>query len=113
VPIKVRSGIFHPKVAVMSDDEGNVRASVGSGNLTFGGWGYNSEILDVLLPGRDSICFGELAELWSFSIRIPRAISALMSNGLRASTKHRFVPKSSERTGHRQLPFPAYPFAAA
>ncbi len=45
VPIKVRRGIFHPKVAIMADGEGNVRAGVGSGNLTFGGWGYNSEIL--------------------------------------------------------------------
>ena len=50
----------------MADGEGNVRAGVGSGNLTFGGWGYDSEILDVPLPGQKSSCFGALAEFIEF-----------------------------------------------
>src|ERR1019366_5811633 len=56
VPVKVKNGVFHPKIAVLIDDQGTVRATVGSGNLSFGGWGYNTEVLDVLVPGPDSNC---------------------------------------------------------
>jgi hypothetical protein len=45
----------------MVDEDFTVRATVGSGNLTFGGWGYNTEVLDVLIPGTDSNCFADLA----------------------------------------------------
>jgi hypothetical protein len=34
VPIRVRGGIFHPKIGVLSDEDGNVRAAVGSGKLS-------------------------------------------------------------------------------
>lgn len=61
VPVKVKNGVFHPKIAVLIDDQGTVRATVGSGNLSFGGWGYNTEVLDVLVPGPDSNCFSDLA----------------------------------------------------
>jgi hypothetical protein len=62
VPMKVMGGVFHPKITVLTDEEGTIRAAVGSGNLTFGGWGYNTEVLDVLVPGADSNCFGDLAD---------------------------------------------------
>jgi hypothetical protein len=62
VPIKVLpGGVFHPKIAIMADEDATVRATVGSGNLTFGGWGYNTEVVDVLVPGADSNCFADLA----------------------------------------------------
>lgn len=62
-PMKLATGIFHPKISLMADKEGNIRATVGSGNLTFGGWGNNNEIVDVLRPGRDAGCFADLAEM--------------------------------------------------
>jgi hypothetical protein len=62
IPIKVHHGVFHPKIAVMADEDGTVRATVGSGNLTFGGWGYNTELVDVLIPGPDSKVFEGLAD---------------------------------------------------
>lgn len=61
VPIAVRGGVFHPKIALVADEEGTIRATVGSGNLTFGGWGYNTEVLEMLVPGPDSNCFSDLA----------------------------------------------------
>ena len=61
VPVRVERGVFHPKIGIMADEESTVRAIVGSGNLTFGGWGYNTEVLDVLIPGIDSNCFADLA----------------------------------------------------
>lgn len=63
VPIKVDGGVFHPKISLLADESGNVRATVGSGNLSFGGWGYNNEVLEVLRPGKDSRCFSELSAM--------------------------------------------------
>lgn len=49
-PVAVTNGVFHPKVSVFtSADECHVL--VGSGNLTFGGWGGNCEVLEHLHPG--------------------------------------------------------------
>ncbi|MBY5660450.1 phospholipase D family protein [Rhizobium leguminosarum] len=63
VPIKVAGGVFHPKIALLEDEGGNIRATVGSGNLSFGGWGYNHEVLEILRPGHDSRCFAELSAM--------------------------------------------------
>lgn len=64
VPIKVSGGVFHPKISLFADEDGNVRATVGSGNLSFGGWGYNNEVLELLRPGRDSRCFSDIAAMF-------------------------------------------------
>ncbi|MFS8112041.1 hypothetical protein QD460_10000 [Rhizobium jaguaris] len=69
VPVRCRTGVFHPKIALMADEDGNIRATVGSGNLTFGGWGYNNEVLDYLRPGRDSACFADLAGMLESMMR--------------------------------------------
>ncbi|WP_417433676.1 hypothetical protein [Hoeflea sp.] len=63
VPIKITNGVFHPKVSLLADEAGNIRATIGSGNLSFGGWGYNNEVLEVLRPGRDSRCFSDIADM--------------------------------------------------
>ncbi|MDL2399461.1 hypothetical protein [Rhizobium mayense] len=69
VPVRCRTGVFHPKIALLADEDGNIRATVGSGNLTFGGWGYNNEVLDYLSPGRDSVCFADLAGMLESMMR--------------------------------------------
>src|SRR5260370_4036635 len=48
-PVSVSSGVFHPKITVMSAAE-ECHLLVGSGNLTFGGWGGNCEVLEHLHP---------------------------------------------------------------
>ena len=49
-PVAVTNGVFHAKVSVFtSADECHVL--VGSGNLTFGGWGGNCEVLEHLHTG--------------------------------------------------------------
>ncbi|HZI57793.1 MAG TPA: hypothetical protein VFF39_13510, partial [Verrucomicrobiae bacterium] len=46
-PVSVSGGVFHPKISVLcSAVESHVL--VGSGNLTFGGWGGNCETLEHL-----------------------------------------------------------------
>ncbi len=48
-PVAVSNGVFHPKISVFSSP-GECHVLVGSGNLTFGGWGGNCEILEHLHP---------------------------------------------------------------
>jgi hypothetical protein len=46
-PVSVSAGVFHPKISVMSAKD-ECHLLVGSGNLTFGGWGGNYEVLEPL-----------------------------------------------------------------
>lgn len=65
VPFKVATGCFHPKIMLLDGPEG-VRATVGSGNLTFGGWGHNVETLDLLVPGLAPAAFNDLADFLEY-----------------------------------------------
>ena len=47
IPVAVTLGVFHPKVGFLANDEHCI-LMVGSGNLSFGGWGKNIELLDVV-----------------------------------------------------------------
>ena len=63
IPIAIAAGgVFHPKIVVLVEQGGPARAMIGSGNLTFGGWGYNAEVVDVLVPGADSRAYADLAD---------------------------------------------------
>ena len=48
-PVAVSGGVFHPKLSVFCAAE-ECHLLVGSGNLTFGGWGGNCEVLEHLHP---------------------------------------------------------------
>jgi hypothetical protein len=48
-PVSVTGGVFHPKISVFAAEE-ECHLLVGSGNLTFGGWGGNCEVLEHLHP---------------------------------------------------------------
>jgi hypothetical protein len=50
-PLAVRAGagVFHPKISVLSAED-DCHLLVGSGNLTFGGWGGNFEVIEHLHP---------------------------------------------------------------
>ena len=47
VPVALPTGVFHPKCIYLSGPEGDLMF-VGSGNLTFGGFGRNVEVVEVL-----------------------------------------------------------------
>lgn len=49
-PVAVSGGVFHPKISVLASSD-QCHLLVGSGNLTFNGWGGNCEILEHLHPG--------------------------------------------------------------
>lgn len=48
IPVLV-SGVFHPKCTYLAGPDGDLLL-VGSGNLTFGGYGRNVEVLEILQP---------------------------------------------------------------
>lgn len=48
-PFAVGTGVFHPKISVLTADN-ECHLLVGSGNLSFGGWGGNLEVLEHLHP---------------------------------------------------------------
>jgi hypothetical protein len=48
-PFAVRAGVFHPKISVLTAKD-ECHLLVGSGNLTFGGWGGNFEVIEHLHP---------------------------------------------------------------
>lgn len=51
-PVAVRDGCFHPKVMVLEAADA-VHATVGSGNMTFGGWSANLECIEhIYVDGR-------------------------------------------------------------
>jgi hypothetical protein len=62
-PIAVDGGVFHPKISVLSAP-GECHLLVGSGNLTFNGWGGNCEILEYLHPGFAADAIGDAADFF-------------------------------------------------
>lgn len=61
-PVAVQDGCFHPKVMVLEAADA-VHATVGSGNMTFGGWSANLECIEhVYADGRA----GALSDLGRF-----------------------------------------------
>jgi hypothetical protein len=70
-PVQVRgSGIFHPKVMLLEGDD--VHLTVGSGNLTFGGYGTNLEVIEHLFPSAHPACFADMANLIEEVVTSPR-----------------------------------------
>ena len=48
-PVSVEGGCFHPKILLLANKD-DVHLVVGSGNLTFSGWGRNLECFEHLHP---------------------------------------------------------------
>lgn len=62
VPVHLKSGgVFHPKCTYLRGGDGDLLL-VGSGNLTFGGYGNNIEFVSVLSPNDDHAAFRRFGE---------------------------------------------------
>lgn len=93
-PVAVKNGVFHPKVSVFtSADECHVL--VGSGNLTFGGWGGNCEVLEHLHTGFAAGAIADTADFFEGLCEGTRvrhgavAHCAAIASDLRRSTRGR------------------------
>lgn len=60
-PIRIPSHVFHPKFMILDGPDGP-SAVIGSGNLTFGGWGYNLELCEILRPEHSGTALNGLAD---------------------------------------------------
>jgi hypothetical protein len=60
IPVRAPNGVFHPKCTYLASQHGDVLL-VGSGNLTFGGYGRNVEVLDALVPETHPEAFSDFA----------------------------------------------------
>ena len=61
IPIGLRNGVFHAKCCYLIGAEADVLI-VGSGNLTFGGFGRNLEVLEILSSDLQPECFLAFAD---------------------------------------------------
>lgn len=69
IPVALPRGVFHAKCMYLSSDEGDVLV-VGSGNMTFGGFGRNLEVFEVLTPETSPMVFDQFADFLEYlSIR--------------------------------------------
>lgn len=60
VPVSLPNGVFHPKCTYLSSEAGDI-LGIGSGNLTFGGYGRNLEVLETFDQQDDPEIFGQFA----------------------------------------------------
>jgi hypothetical protein len=70
-PVAVEGGVFHPKVTVLADGQ-ECHLLVGSGNLTFNGWGGSCEILEHLHVGFAADAIGDAAGFFEELTRTDR-----------------------------------------
>lgn len=71
-------GIFHPKLMVLDGDAGP-RVVIGSGNLTFRGWGGNIEVAEFLNPGGAPQALVDVADFLDRLSAASRATGGLAS----------------------------------
>lgn len=70
-PVAVSGGVFHPKIgAFVADDQAML--TVGSGNLTFGGWAGNLELVEHLHSGAAPSAFRDASALFEAMADHPR-----------------------------------------
>ena len=101
-PVAVTTGVFHPKMSVfISADECHLL--VGSGNLTFGGWGGNCEVLEHLHSGFAADAIADAADFFerlSENARVRHGAAAYCA--VIAADLHRSV-KGRARNGDIRL----------
>jgi hypothetical protein len=62
-PVCMPAGVFHPKISFFTDGT-DTHLLVGSGNLTFGGWGRNLELVEHLHPSFASAAMADAADFF-------------------------------------------------
>ena len=61
-PVACLTGSFHPKIGIFSNVD-DCHVTIGSCNLTFGGWGGNAEVIEHLHPSFAADAFDDLTEM--------------------------------------------------
>lgn len=69
-PVAVRQGCFHPKLMVLEADDAT-HVTVGSGNLTFGGWSANLECVEHLHASGMAAAIGDVGRFFAVLAEAP------------------------------------------
>lgn len=64
-PVVCPRGVFHPKLGLFFNGP-DVHMLVGSGNLTFGGWGMNLEVVEHIHPSFAAEAFDDAADFFEY-----------------------------------------------
>jgi hypothetical protein len=94
-PVASTTGVFHPKLTLLFGDD-DAHMLVGSGNLTFGGWGMNLETIDHLHPSFAAETFDDAADLFE---------TLAIADNIRTGVADQFEPIASQlRAAARDAP---------
>lgn len=70
-PCWILNGVFHPKLTALEGDATHLL--IGSGNLTFRGWGGNTELVEHLVASAHPAAFADVAAFLDDLAKTPRA----------------------------------------
>jgi hypothetical protein len=97
-----RPGVFHPKISVLSTDD-DTHLLVGSGNLTFSGWGGNLEVIEHLHPSFAADAFDDGAAFFE-ALATSDAVRTTGGNACRdVATDLRKAAERGQRNGQFRL----------
>ncbi|MBP0485049.1 hypothetical protein [Sagittula salina] len=97
-----RPGVFHPKISVLSNDD-DTHLLVGSGNLTFSGWGGNLEVIEHLHPSFAADAFDDGAAFFE-ALATSDAVQTTDGNACReVATDLRKAAERGQRNGQFRL----------
>ena len=101
-PVAVRGGVFHPKITVLQSTD-DCHLLVGSGNLTFGGWGMNMEVLEHLHPSFAADAFEDAADFFEYMTVAEKIRHGASNHCEEAAHYLRAAAKSQTRDGGIRL----------
>ncbi len=97
-----RPGVFHPKISVLAN-EVDAHLLVGSGNLTFSGWGGNLEVIEHLHPSFAADAFDDAADFFD-ALATSNAVTTTHGNACReVATELRKAADRGDRNGQIRL----------
>lgn len=101
-PIACTTGAFHPKISVFTTAD-DAHLLVGSGNLTFGGWGGNLELVEHLHPSFAADAINDAADLFELLTLSEHIRTEASPACIRVAETLRAANRTAIRTGSIRL----------
>ncbi|OAP39033.1 hypothetical protein AU381_07970 [Sinorhizobium glycinis] len=101
-PVAMTGGVFHPKVSFFHDGS-EAHLLVGSGNLTFSGWGRNLELVEHLHPSFAGDAFEDAADFFDALASQPTAAHGAQDRCLQIAARLRGAASVGMKNGSFRL----------
>lgn len=101
-PVACLGGVFHPKLSIFAGVD-DAHLLVGSGNLTFGGWGGNLELSEHLHPSFAADAFDDAADFFELLTLSDRIRTEAGSACLKLAETLRTATRGAPRSGGIRL----------